>query len=809
VAVIDTGIDYTHPDLADNIWVNEDEIPGNRIDDDKNGYVDDVHGYDFVNNDGDPMDDHFHGTHVAGTIGAVGNNGIGISGVNWSVQIMALKFLDAGGGGFTSDAISALNYAVANGAIASNNSWGGGGFSAAFQTAIQNAASKGHIFVAAAGNDGWNTDHDPFYPSGYNVDNIVSVGATDFRDELAYFSNYGVTSVDLTAPGVGIYSTFPTHMTDAMRDEGFSTNYESISGTSMATPHVTGVIALVATLHPDWSYSQIIEQVLGTVDVVPGAAKTWTGGRLNAAAAVGNPAPDIAGPRVLGNDPFGGVNGIVSQVRLRFNETIDPATLTLEDIVGITGPDGPIEALAIVPVSGTGRQFDVTFAPQATLGAYTLRVGPNISDLTGNLMDQDTDGVGGEDPGDVFEATFSIVDVLNIESTDVPADLHWAMVTSSFLEVTQDATISDLNVTLDISYPYDGDMDIYLVSPEGTRVELSTFNGGLDADFAGTVFDDEGDIPIGGSFAPYSGSHQPDGQLSVFDGENAKGTWTLTVEVWPFSWEGILDGDGWLNAWSIQLEGADGTPTPPPPVGNRAPVANDDAFVGNDVNEDVVLSTAALLANDTDPDGNALTITFFSTPVGGSVTLEPNGVIRFRPAAFFEGQAGFDYVVSDGALTDIGHVSIDIEATFQWHNLRNPLDVDNSGIVGPNDAILIINLLNANGGGTPLESIISGAKPAAYYDVVPNNIVSPRDAIEVINYLNSPASGTRTAAATDGEAAMASRIESAPPVSSLPADGDEVAARASSRAQLALDAHNIDLILAELFLNRGASRRRR
>jgi subtilisin family serine protease len=210
------------------------------------------------------MDDHFHGTHVAGTIGAVGNNGVGISGVNWHVQIMALKFLDASGGGYTSDAIAALNYAVANGAVVSNNSWGGGGFSSAFQTAIQNAANQGHIFVAAAGNDGWNNDDDPFYPAGYNVDNVISVAATDNRDALAYFSNYGVESVDLAAPGVGIYSTFPTRMTNAMREEGFSTNYETISGTSMATPHVAGVAALYLETNPSATPAEVSNAIVSS-----------------------------------------------------------------------------------------------------------------------------------------------------------------------------------------------------------------------------------------------------------------------------------------------------------------------------------------------------------------------------------------------------------------------------------------------------------------------------------------------------------------------------------------------------------------
>jgi serine protease len=758
VAVIDTGIDYTHPDLADNIWTNAGEIPGNRIDDDRNGYVDDVHGYDFVNRDGDPMDDHFHGTHVAGTIGAVGNDANGITGVNWHVQIMALKFLDASGGGYTSDAIEALNYAVANGAIASNNSWGGGGFSSAFQTAIQNAANQGHIFVAAAGNEGINNDLDPFYPAGYNVDNVISVAATDSDDDLAYFSNYGTTSVDLAAPGVNIYSTFPTRMTDAMRDEGFPTHYASISGTSMATPHVTGVVALVASLHPDWGYDQIIQQVLGTVDVIPAAAKTVTGGRLNAAAAVGNAPPDTTGPRVVSIDPANGINGPLDHVRLRFNETIDPATISLDDVVSLTGPDGPLAALAVVPVAGSTRQFDVTFATQTTVGSYALVIGPNISDASGNVMDQDADGIGGEDPDDIYTAAFSIVDIIDLPSSDVPAEIHNLMVTGSFLTVNQDVTISDLNLKLDIWYPYDGDLWIYLVSPRGTRVDLSAFNGGMDADFTGTTFDDEADTPISYGYGPYTGSFQPDQPLSAFDGENARGEWTLVVEAWPFF--GFLDGDGYINAWSLQLEGdgGGGTPPPPPPGPNRAPVAGDDSFVGNDVNVPVAITTADLLANDTDPDGNKLAVTFVGNPAGGAVSLGYDNVVTFTPDPNFQGKAGFDYIVSDGALTDVGHVSIDIVAQFQWHNLVNPLDVNGDKSVSSIDAVLIINLLNSTGGGTSLENLLGGggSTPTKFYDVSPDNWVAPIDAILVINYLNAHPNGSTTAgssavAATDGD----------------------------------------------------------
>ena len=276
VAVIDTGVDYTHPDLATNIWVNSDEIAGNGIDDDGNGYIDDIHGYDFVNNDGDPMDDNSHGTHVSGTIGAVANNGIGVVGINWNVQIMALKFLSASGSGYISDAVRALDYAVANGAKISNNSWGGGGFSNAMNSAISRARNAGHIFVAAAGNAGANNDSTATYPSNYSHDNVIAVAATDRNDQLASFSNYGATTVDLAAPGVGILSTVPGN------------GYASYSGTSMATPHVSGVVALLQSQHPTWTYTQIINQVLSTVDPIAGlTGVVRTGGRLNAAAAVG------------------------------------------------------------------------------------------------------------------------------------------------------------------------------------------------------------------------------------------------------------------------------------------------------------------------------------------------------------------------------------------------------------------------------------------------------------------------------------------------------------------------------------------
>ncbi len=278
VGVIDTGIDYSHPDLAGNIYTNTAETPGNGVDDDGNGFVDDVHGWDFFNQDNDPMDDHGHGTHVAGTVGAIGNNGIGVTGVSWSVRLMPLKFLGSGGSGSTSDAIAAIEYATQMGVDIMSNSWGGGGFSEALRLAIVDASDAGIFFVAAAGNEGSNNDIFFDFPSGFDVPNVISVAATDHRDQLADFSNYGATSVDLAAPGVNILSTLP------------SGGYGLSSGTSMATPHVSGVLALILAQYPRITLQAGRTLLLNSVDQVPGLnGRVLTGGRLNAIRALEGP----------------------------------------------------------------------------------------------------------------------------------------------------------------------------------------------------------------------------------------------------------------------------------------------------------------------------------------------------------------------------------------------------------------------------------------------------------------------------------------------------------------------------------------
>lgn len=278
VAIVDSGVDYLHPDLAANIWTNTGEIDGNGLDDDGNGYIDDIHGYDFGSSDASPMDFVGHGTHVAGTVGAVGDNGIGSTGVNWHVSMMGLKIGSDFGGPTTSGAIAAINYAVAMGAKVSNHSYTVND-TQALEDAIINAGNNGHIIVAAAGNSASNNDEDASFPASYPQDNVVVVAATDQSDRLASFSNYGVISVDIGAPGVNIWSTTPRN-----GSLFYGPNYDYSDGTSMAAPHVTGAIAMLQGQAPGLSYTKILEALYGGTDSLSSlAGRVSSGGRLNLA----------------------------------------------------------------------------------------------------------------------------------------------------------------------------------------------------------------------------------------------------------------------------------------------------------------------------------------------------------------------------------------------------------------------------------------------------------------------------------------------------------------------------------------------
>jgi subtilisin family serine protease/subtilisin-like proprotein convertase family protein len=584
IAQMDTGVDYDHPDLYQSIWINQAEIPTSRmknlVDVDHDGLItfadlnnpinqgafkitdvnhdgiidaadilapmvlnaqgqdtgqggwaypgntqdgdlihpNDFIGWNFVNNTNNPLDDNGHGTEVAGIIGAQGNNGVGIAGIDWQAQIMSVKFLDASGSGSVSNFIAGLNYAVAHGAKISNNSWDGASYSTSLYQAIANAQSHGMIFVAAAGNEASNNDTTPTYPAGFALNNIVSVTATDQNDNLAGFSNYGGHSISLAAPGVNVFSTLP------------GKSYGSLSGTSASVPQVTAVLALVWGQHPTWSYTQVINQVLTTVDPLASlAGKTITGGRLDAAAALG------LRPRILTASSGGPEYNTLSSVRVTFNEPISPATFTPADVL-LKAPNGnPITINAVNPVSGSGNtQFDILFATQTAGGNYTMQIGPNVTDAGGNQMV-------------VFNWTFNLKPTYTYTSTPamtITPQTYW---TVSSLNIPQSMPIGKVILTLNLTYSNDSDLYIHLQAPDGTDILLSNRRGGSGANFQTTLFDDQAATSITAGQAPFNGSFRPEVSLGNLITKSTLGNWKLWIENRGGT------GSGILNSWSLSF----------------------------------------------------------------------------------------------------------------------------------------------------------------------------------------------------------------------------------------------------------------
>ena len=381
VAVIDSGTRITHQDLAPNMWQNLSEIAGNGVDDDANGFIDDISGIDAINHSGNPIDETGHGTHVAGTIGALGNGGGRHVGVAWEVQLMALKFLGSSTG-FTSDAITCIEYAIAQGADIINASWGSSSFSVSLFNTIAVANQAGILFVAAAGNDGVNTDVVGHYPSNFNLPNVISVAALDRTDSLAGFSNFGSSTVDLGAPGVQIYSTHP--QSDAA--------YAFSSGTSMASPHVAGVAALVKSLFPTINVTDLKARLLsGTVPIPALAGLSSTGGRVDAHGAMtvtgdNNLEFQVALSRI---PVFAGQNASVFVTLSDLSPVLD-ATVTAE--FSAVSPDS-VNAAAPVTLTDDGIAPD----PTAGDGQYsgTLPVPAGVTRVTLTVTAQ----AAGKNPG--------------------------------------------------------------------------------------------------------------------------------------------------------------------------------------------------------------------------------------------------------------------------------------------------------------------------------------------------------------------------------------------------------------------------
>ncbi|NRQ42559.1 S8 family serine peptidase [Rheinheimera sp. YQF-2] len=516
IGVIDSGMDYNHPDLIDNRWVNPGSLPGS------------TYGYSTLNAEQDPMDSDSHGTHVAGTIGASGNNATGVVGVNWNVTLLPCQFLGPTGGS-TAGAIECINYFTdlkLNHGVdikATNNSWGGGGFSETLRAAIQSGGDAGILFIAAAGNDGVDADSTPMYPAAYDLDVIVSVASTDRNDNLSIFtngaSNYGLTSVDLGAPGSAILSTIP------------GGGYASYSGTSMASPHVAGAAALLWSVNPDITPLEMKAILMDSGDSLPALeGKTVSGKRVNLVNAMveADPTPSFkltlaprtqqitAGDAAQYTLDIGNIADWMGDVALSVD--VQPA-LEGVSLSATTAQPGQTLTLDVVTSAETAwgsYQFTVT-GTDSTSGELVKSVNASLSVLPQGLQD------------------YPYSNATPVELPDNNADGIESVIT-----VPQSGNVFGTDVGVNITHTWRGDLLVKLRSPEGTEHTLHNRTGGSADDLV------------------------QNWQLDSFNGESMQGDWTLVV-----SDNASLD-TGTLNSWNLTLTALSDDGTPPGPV---APVA--------------------------------------------------------------------------------------------------------------------------------------------------------------------------------------------------------------------------------------------
>jgi ELWxxDGT repeat protein len=692
IASIDTGVDYLHEDLAANMWTNPGEIADDGIDNDGNGFVDDVHGIDAYNNDADPIDDAGHGSHTSGTMAGVGNNGIGVAGVNWKAQIMALKFLGAGGSGPTAAAIVCIQYMTLMkttygvNVVVSNNSWGGSTYDQGLYDAIAASNAAGIVFVASAGNANHDNDSgSPAYPGSYDLPGIISVAATDHSDMRASFSSYGATTVDLAAPGVDTYSCIPGN------------GYGYKSGTSMAAPHVAGAVALLAAADPGATVAELKAAILSGTDPVPDmAGKCITGGRLNLAKSlslIGDPG-DYYQVEVSDDDTLVVRTHTPSSDAWGLGNTLDPK-------VELYDPAGACVA-SNDNGSADGRNAYLEYSA-ATAGTYVVRVfsvgqrGEYVLEVA---------GAGGS-------PAFSVQSTTPVANARVRYPTHWTVdfndgvllnslaasdltvdgvpATAVTLVDYDTATftlptgladgvhtlalatggVSDLQRTPLSAWTAQFTVDTTAPRVIGTSVQkgdtLATDGPTLSVQFNEALRSDcldLGDFELLGitqnwKHAPTSYRLESDNTvLRLSYADLPDDNYVLTLKAGDNRFEDLVgvDLDGETPTWPIgpnrSGDGVEG--------GNlvvdftihcwgtdHAPVAVDDTYNATAYSP-LAIAASGVLANDTDVDADPLRAALVSAPLHGTVTLDEDGSFTYSPEDGYFGADQFTYRASDG-----------------------------------------------------------------------------------------------------------------------------------------------------------------
>ncbi len=692
VGVVDTGIDYTHSDLAANVWSN----PGGK------GNVAcgaGTHGFNAITKLCDPMDDNGHGTHVSGTIGAVGNNGTGVTGVNWTTSIMGLKFLDPYGYGTTANAVAAIEFAVqakidgVNVRVLSN-SWGGGGFSKALLDEINRAAQQDILFVAAAGNSYSNNDVFPNYPSNYVADNIIAVAATDNTDTLAYFSNYGATTVHLAAPGVAVYST--------MRNG----TYGYLSGTSMATPHVSGVAALVLAHTPSLTTAQVKSAILDNTDPLPSLAnKTVTGGRLNAARALGLPArptfsltatpafayavPGSSVSFALSITPSNGFTGPVTfsitGLPTGVQATFDPAsTTTTSTLTLATSPTTPITTSYPTVTATDGnvsRKTSLTLITTATVPV------PQCPAFGSQTISSPTGGIA-HVRGDFNRDGRPDLAIVFPEINSVGIDIGTGNASFSYRSIV---TVGSQPLAITTG-DFDGDGVLDLATANSGSANVTILKGTGDGAFIKL-----GPVPAGATpFAIATADLNGDGVADLIVANNAS------------------------NTVSVLLGHGDGTFAPPVPYSTAG---GPYAVVTEDLNRDGKLDVAVVSFN-----GNKVSVLMGNGDgtLAAAADYATGTSPTFIVAADLNGDGIADLATSNSGSNNVSVLTGKNDGTFNAavnYNVGDgPIsiaagDINNDGamdLLTSNNSAYSISLLLNSGGGT-FRNAVNYSVPSNYY----------------------------------------------------------------------------------------------